>query len=180
MARYWLGICLLLRTRTAMYWIAVLSCTLLVLGFMHAARSVRGELDAIRTVAAHQNSLPSTLEPDSSSSRSNNRLENFVAILTPRKEYADLLLNMWDLSDREDMLATHSDYRVERDMKGKFSKVMVTMPVKAPYQSLKRYVFKLLAENPGLALSKMEIKAGQIGADRIDAELTFTLLVSEP
>ncbi|MBK9219669.1 MAG: hypothetical protein IPL70_15490 [Uliginosibacterium sp.] len=48
---------------------------------------------------------------------------------------------------------------------------MITMPVTAPYQTVKRYVFKLLAEHPCLALSKMEVKAGHLSANSIDAEL---------
>jgi hypothetical protein len=180
MARFWLGICLLLGTRTAMYWTAVLVCILVTGMFMQGTGSLRAELDAVRSAAKPQNHSLSLPDPDSAELRSNERLEHFVSLLTPQNEYADLLFKIWERADREGVRAMHSDYRVERDLKGNFSKVMITMPVTAPYQTVKRYVFKLLAEHPGLALSKMEVKAGHLSANSIDAELTFTLFVSPP
>jgi Tfp pilus assembly protein PilO len=176
----WIDIYLLIRTPKALCFLASLLCLIAAWLLTLSASTLRAEAEQLRATAKAR-AMAARSEPSRSVLETNNeiRLQKFASSLISREESPGILLNMWKQAEAAGVAANHADYRLEPDVDGGFSKMLITMPVGGSYQSLKKYAFSLLAKYPGLALNKLEIKAAKSGED-VEAELSFTLFLREP
>lgn len=105
------------------------------------------------------------------------KLAAFRSVLVSRRDASVILASAWKIAEDESLLPTKASYRMELDAKGKFNRMHIVMPVSGAPANVKMYVYRLLHENIGLALTKMEIHREHANDESVDAELSFILFV---
>jgi hypothetical protein len=100
----------------------------------------------------------------------------FRATLAKGDDPLRFMRRLWEEAARAGLQVAKVDYRHEADAPGGFTRMEVTVPVTGPYPAVRDFAFGMLADFPGLALDKLEIKRDQPSQAEVTATLHFILL----
>lgn len=131
----------------------------------------QGQLDAARRAAAD---LPA--QPQRSASPHVNALQAFENRLASPEDTALLQKQLWAQAAAAGLELNKVDYRSETDASGQFARLSITLPVTGTYPGVRRFIFALMAQFPGLALDKLDLKRSSASAAQVEATMHLTLL----
>ena len=101
----------------------------------------------------------------------------FFEVLVPQSEKLAVAQDAWDAALASQLRVERAEYRGEPDSGAGFSRLTLRLPVGGSYPAIKRYVFGMLAQHPGLALDKIEVKRERAAQEALDVQLRFSLFV---
>lgn len=104
------------------------------------------------------------------------QLAAFEASLANDEDLARLMRQLWLQGQVAGLQLSKVDYRHEHDLNGRFHRVSITLPLSGPYPAVRQFVFGLMAEYPGLALSRLDMKREQTGSPLVETTVHFILL----
>lgn len=105
-----------------------------------------------------------------------NALQSFESRLATREDVASLQRQLWKQAAAAGLQLSKVDYRSEADTGAQFTRLSVTLPVTGPYPSVRRFIFALMAQFPGLSLDKLDLKRTTVGTAEVEATMHLTLL----
>jgi hypothetical protein len=117
---------------------------------------------------------PMALDPKAPST---DALTLFRSTLAKGADRGRFMRRLWSESAQRGLLISKVDYRDEPDQAGRFDRLQVTFPVTGSYPAVRNFALQLLADFPGLALDKLEIKREAAPQADVTANLHFVLLV---
>jgi|GEM_PF-1661281 len=103
--------------------------------------------------------------------------QGFFEALTPQSEKLAVAQDAWDAALAAQLRVERAEYRGEPDSGAGFSRLTLRLPVGGSYPAIKRYVFGLLAQHPGLALDKIEVKRERAAQETLEVQLQFSLFL---
>jgi len=133
-------------------------------------REEAGRLADLRRSASHVSPAHPNKEPPE-------RLRAFEAALLPREELKRFLVDAWDGASVHAVRVTRTEYRIERESRGGFNRLLITVPAAGRYPDIRAYAMDLLIRYPGLALDKLQIKRELSASAEVEAELDLVLLM---
>lgn len=83
---------------------------------------------------------------------------------------------LWSQAAANGLQLSKVDYRHEADAGAGFSRLTITLPVSGPYPAVRKFLFSLLAQFPGLSMDKLSLKRIAGGAAQVEATVHLTLL----
>ena len=128
------------------------------------------QVDALRHSAAQ---APAPRKPMSSQGTA---LDAFERRLAGADEVAALQRQLWQQATTAGLQLSKVDYRSEADTGAQFTRLSVTVPVTGTYPGVRRFIFALMAQFPGLALDKLDLKRTSATSADVEATMHFTLL----
>jgi hypothetical protein len=161
------------------WWLAAIGCAALALGLWVAVLpGLRGQLRQQQVLVGQLQrqapGRPVALDPRAPSV---DALALFRATLAKGTGRGRFMRRLWDESAQRGLAITKVDYRDEPDLAGRFDRLEVTFPVTGTYPAVRNFALQLLADFPGLALDKFEIKREAPSQAEVTANLHFILLV---
>jgi hypothetical protein len=103
-------------------------------------------------------------------------LATFESRLAGPDDVTNLMVQVWKLGADAGLQMNKVDYRTEPDPGGGFERLSVTLPMTGAYPAVRRFVFSLMAEYPGLSLDKLDMKREQTAHGRVETTVHLTLL----
>lgn len=76
-------------------------------------------------------------------------------------------------------LAT-GEYRMVREGNDPFQRYQITLPASASYPKLRAWVAQMMNEIPNLALDELSLRREDVGTEKIEARMRFTLFMKAP
>lgn len=128
------------------------------------------QLAALRQVAAEVPRAPTPAAPQVSA------LHSFESRLATAEDAGSLQRQLWQQAAAAGLRLSKVDYRSEADAGGQFTRLSITLPVTGPYPNVRRFIFALMAQFPGLSLDKLDFKRTTVGAAEVEATIHLTLL----
>jgi hypothetical protein len=87
----------------------------------------------------------------------------------------DVLARIYEAATQEGVLLEHGEYQLSPIKEGRLSRYDVTLPISGPYPKLRRFIAKVLRDNPSLALDGVSF-GRQAAADiGVSAQVRMTL-----
>ena len=129
------------------------------------------QLDDARRAAAD-----SPARPERSASPQVSALQAFENRLAGAQDVALLQKQLWQQARAAGLELNKVDYRSEVDAGGQFTRLSITLPVTGAYPGVRRFIFALMAQFPGLSLDKLDLKRTSVGTAQVEATMHFTLL----
>lgn len=83
---------------------------------------------------------------------------------------------LWQQAAANGLQLSKVDYRIEADAGAGFTRLSITLPVNGPYPAVRKFLFSLLAQFPGLAMDKLSLKRTAAGSAQVEATVQLTLL----
>ncbi|MEC5386917.1 GspMb/PilO family protein [Uliginosibacterium sp. H3] len=68
-----------------------------------------------------------------------------------------------------------ADFRRVEDTQHAYTRLQISLPVKADYPSLRRFLYSILTEMPALSLDQLVIKREQANSGQLEAQLVMSL-----
>jgi len=156
---------------TALLLLAVLFGVLVVPGQIAAKDSAERELDKLTQQQLSARSKPQQrLSPAQSLSR----------VLSDPQTTNSQLLALLDFAASNGVTVVQADYRRVEDTQKAYSRLQISLPVKADYPSLRRFMYNALAEIPSLSLDQLIVKREQANGAQVDAQLIMSLWQRPP
>lgn len=114
--------------------------------------------------------------PERSASPQVNALQAFENRLAGAEDIALLQKQLWQQAAAAGLELNKVDYRSEMDASGQFTRLSITLPVNGAYPGVRRFIFALMAQFPGLSLDKLDLKRSAVSAAQVEATMHLTLL----
>ena len=149
--------------------VALLACALWMLVLPAGDQRVQRER---RQLASLTEQAPATAPASAPA----DPLATFESRLAGPDDVTDLMVQVWRLGADAGLQMNKVDYRTEPDPGGGFERLSVTLPMTGAYPSVRRFVFSLMAEFPGLSLDKLDMKREQTAHGRVETTVHLTLL----
>jgi hypothetical protein len=147
--------------------LAVLFGVLVVPGQIAAKESAERELDKLtqQQLSARSNPRQPRMSPAQSLTR----------VLSDPQTTNSLLLALLGFASSNGVTVVQADYRRIEDTQKAYSRLQISLPIKAEYPALRRFVYSSLAEIPSLSLDQLIIKREQTNGAQVDAQLIMSL-----
>lgn len=159
--------------------LAVLFGVLVVPGQIAAKDNAERELAKLTEQRANQRIKPG--EPKLSPAQSLARV-----LVDPQITNAQLR-TLLDFAANNGVTVMQADYRRIADTRAStpggqvaYSQLQISLPVKADYLSLRRFIYDALSELPALSLDQLIVKREQLNSSVVDAQLVFSLWQKPP
>lgn len=104
-------------------------------------------------------------------------LAEFNKVLLPESKQNQFLRALSQQASRAGIKTGRIDFHIEPGIAVGFERLTIVIPVSASYPVLQAFAFSLMAEFPGLALEKIDMRREQAMQDGLDAQLHFVLYV---
>jgi Tfp pilus assembly protein PilO len=104
-------------------------------------------------------------------------LQAFEARLATPELQHQLQQALWQQAAANGLQLSKVDYRHEDDAPAGFTRLSITLPVNGAYPAVRKFLFSLLAQFPGLAMDKLSLKRVAGGTAQVEATVHLTLLV---
>ncbi|HSD37736.1 MAG TPA: GspMb/PilO family protein [Rhodocyclaceae bacterium] len=85
-----------------------------------------------------------------------------------------------DFAGASGVNVVQADFRRINDTQRAYSRLQITLPVKADYPSLRRFLYSLLTEMPALSLDQLTIKRESATSAQVEAQLVLSLWQKAP
>lgn len=152
--------------------VALLACALWMLVLPASDQRVQRERRQLATLTEQAAAAPAAAPASAPA----DPLATFESRLAGPDEVTNLMVQVWKLGDDAGLQMNKVDYRTEPDPGGGFERLSVTLPMTGAYPSVRRFVFSLMAEFPGLSLDKLDMKREQTAHGRVETTVHLTLL----
>jgi hypothetical protein len=156
--------------------LAILFGVLVVPGQLAAKDQAERELDRLtqQRLALHTKPLQPKLSPAKSLAR----------VLGDPQTTSAQLRALLDFAAANGVTVVQADYRRIADTRSTtqsvYSQLQISLPVKADYLTLRRFIYNALSELSNLSLDQLVIKREQTNSTQVDAQLIFSLWQKPP
>jgi hypothetical protein len=156
--------------------LAILFGVLVVPGQLAAKDKAEQELDRLtqQRVAMRSKSAHPTLTPAQSLAR----------VLADPQTTSAQLRALLDFAANNGVTVVQADYRRIADTRSTtqsaYSQLQISLPVKADYLTLRRFIYDALGALPALSLDQLVVKREQTNSTQVDAQLIFSLWQKPP
>lgn len=103
-------------------------------------------------------------------------LATFESQLATAEDVTNLMIQVWKLGADAGLQMNKVDYRTEPDAAGGFERLSLTLPMTGAYPAVRRFVFSLMTDFPGLSLDKLDMKREQTALGQVETTVHLTLL----
>ena len=86
-----------------------------------------------------------------------------------------LMKQIWQLGAAAGLQLNRVDYHTEVDAGGRFNRLLITLPMTGSYPAVRKLMFTLMAEFPGLSLDKIDMKRDQTASAQVETLVHMTL-----
>lgn len=86
-----------------------------------------------------------------------------------------LMKQIWQLGAAAGLQLNRVDYHTEVDAGGRFNRLLITLPMTGSYPAVRKFMFTLMAEFPGLSLDKIDMKRDQTASAQVETSAHMTL-----
>jgi Tfp pilus assembly protein PilO len=128
------------------------------------------QLDALRQSASQ---APRPAAPVSTQGTA---LEAFERRLANDDVVTAFQRQLWQQAEAAGLQLNKVDYRSEGDAGAQFTRLSITLPATGTYPGVRRFIFALMAQFPGLALDRLDLKRSSATGAEVEATMHFTLL----
>ncbi|MDB5814668.1 MAG: hypothetical protein JWM03_323 [Rhodocyclales bacterium] len=159
----------------ALLLLAILFGVLVVPGQIAAKDSAEQQLETLT-----QQQLRMRAKPDLSLSPS----QSLTRVLADPQTTNAQLRVLLDFAANNGVNVVQADYRRITDVRANsqvaYSQLQISLPVKADYPSLRRFIYTALAQMPALSLDQLIVKREQSTGAQLDAQLVLSLWQKAP
>jgi len=106
-------------------------------------------------------------------------LANFYAQFATIKELPEILQTMSDTAAKQGLKLDKADFLLAREQQGALMRYEITLPVKAGYPLVRRYVDSLARLIPTMALTEINLKREGAHDEALEAKLAFVLYLRD-
>ena len=107
------------------------------------------------------------------------QLAQFYRFFPKQETASDWMAKLYNAAAQQNLNLEQGDYRLVHDRDGKLTHYDIDLPVKGGYVQVRKFVAQALADVPNLALHSITFSKQKIGDVAVDAQLKFTLYLSE-
>jgi hypothetical protein len=125
---------------------------------------------AQRETSAAQAAVGSSLRADSDAEKR----AQLLAVLPPREQVAEQVRRLYQLAAQQQVLIAQADFQSSADASG-VERLQVSIPAKAPYPQLRRFVESSLRALPNASLDRLSFKRNQVGETEIEVRVYLSL-----
>jgi len=86
-----------------------------------------------------------------------------------------LMKQIWQLGAAAGLQLNRVDYHTEVDAGERFNRLLITLPMTGSYPAVRKFMFTLMAEFPGLSLDKIDMKREQTASAQVETSAHMTL-----
>ncbi len=104
----------------------------------------------------------------------------FYAYLPVHDAIPEQLKELVNVARKTEVTLVKAEYKAQMESNAGFLRYQITLPVKADYASVQRFIVAALQALPTLTLDSVLFKREQIEAGEIEARIQFILLVKKP
>jgi hypothetical protein len=105
-------------------------------------------------------------------------LAEFEQRLASDEDVSRLQRELWRQGASAGLQMNKVDYRNETDANGQFSRLAITLPMTGSYPAVRKFIFSLMADFPGLSLDKLDVKRDQAASGLVETTVHLTLFTS--
>ncbi|MEZ0231597.1 MAG: type 4a pilus biogenesis protein PilO [Methylophilaceae bacterium] len=102
-------------------------------------------------------------------------LNTFYQFLPTEREATALLSVILASASDNGLVLDKADYALTRNSQAAFSRYQITMPVSGSYVQIRRFSNQVLNALPAAALNEISFKRQDIGTEKVEAKLRFTV-----
>ena len=103
------------------------------------------------------------------------QLVAFVRFFPPLETFPDWLSKIYAAAEREKIELAEGEYRLVEDKALRLAHYEISLPVKASYTQIRKFLSATLAEVPPLSLDNVSFQRQKIGETELQVEIKFTL-----
>jgi Tfp pilus assembly protein PilO len=107
------------------------------------------------------------------------QLAVFYRFFPSQTSAPDWLDKIYKAARNQNIQLDEGDYRAAREKVGKLVRYQITLPVKANYLQLRKFLAAVLAEVPIASLDHISFERQKIGDEIIEAEIKLTLYLDQ-
>ena len=107
------------------------------------------------------------------------RYHAFLAALAERRSVNTLVEDIFARARGEGVTLAQGEYKLSQDGPGGYWRYEMTLPLRAAYPALRRFIAATLQAMPAVALTEVAFKRDSIGAPATEAKLRFVLFLKE-
>ena len=137
------------------------------------------EADLQQRLARHQATLSAERQgptPDGEGTPEH-QLALFHQAFPPQDALPDSLERIYALAGEQALALEQAQYKFVPEPSGRLARYEITVPASGRYPQLRRFLERVLAELPTLALRDLHFKRDGIDKDKVDAALQFVFYV---
>jgi hypothetical protein len=105
------------------------------------------------------------------------QLAEFYSFFPEGDVMTDTLKQIYATAAQENLVLEHGEYQLLPGREGKLFRYNLTLPIKGPYTRLRRFIAKILQDNPGLALEGVSFSRHGVIEIGVDAHVRMTLFL---
>lgn len=131
---------------------------------------MRNEAEHLRVRIATRRVVDSNQEPAA-------QLAEFYRFFPESTVMTDVLGQIYAAAAQENLILEHGDYQFVPAQEGKLLRYNLTLPIKGPYTKLRRFIAKVLQDNPSLALEGVSFSRQAVMEIGVSAQVRMTLFL---
>lgn len=120
-------------------------------------------------------SVPAEGAPEASDPQAD--LAAFYASLAQPGKVPDMLRRLHRAATDQRLVVEQAEYRPLPDPAGRLVRYQILLPAKGSYPQVRRFLAQATRELPALAVDGVTFQRQQVGDERLDAQVKFTLFV---
>lgn len=103
------------------------------------------------------------------------QLAQFYRIFPEDKSLLPWLEKVFAVAQRQGLRLDQGEYKLTRDRVGRLMRFQMTLPVKAEYPQIRRFLNELRVEIPILAMEQLQFERQKVNDPVVDAKIVFDL-----
>lgn len=160
----------------ALFWLAALGL------WLWALPALQAQLQAQRVATAElRKSLQAPVVPQARAtprSDASERLKAFYENLGETDYAEQQVKTIFALAAANGLVLAQADYRLATDTAGHFNTYQIRLPVKGPYQAVRRFCMQMLLAMPFASLDELHFRRSLAASDVIEVNLQLTLYLT--
>jgi hypothetical protein len=168
-----------LRCRAALAWPGVLGLTILLLvsGFYVATMRPEGlRLQGLQDqLAKARRPAPTAISDATAPAGPTEQLAAFYAFLPVPGELPDLLGKLFAAATAQGLQIDTGEYRVAQESNDRLTQFHITLPVRASYPQLRKFLSAAMAQVASLSLDGIQFERQNVGESVVNARVRLTL-----
>lgn len=147
-------------------------------GMLPMERELQAMRDDVRRIEAERASGPSAR--DLATADPSLLLAGFYRYFPASKDLPGTVLAIHERASAEGLALDTGEYRLTREPSLRMLRYQITLPVKASYPKVRRFIERTLFEVPGLSLDDVSLRREAIGEAAVEARVQFSLFLAQP
>ena len=90
---------------------------------------------------------------------------------------SDILRSVGRIAQRNGVVLSQSEYQNSAEGHGGLSRLQVTMPLRASYPQLKKFVEQVLLEYPGISVDELVLKRESVAQNQVEVRVKLSLWI---